>query len=66
MNASAVSGVGIGPEPAGWVAHVPLRFVSISPRLAFSVEEVMGLTGAGAAFCGVLLTTSKGTVKSTG
>lgn len=61
-----MSGVGIGPEPAGWVAHVPLRFVRISPLLDFSVEEVMGLTGAEAAFFMVLLLISKGTVKSTG
>lgn len=54
LNAAAVSGVGTGPEPAGWGAQSPSRFTRVSSLFSRGVSEVTSKgaetkTGSGAA-----------------
>ena len=61
-----MSGVGTGPEPAGWTAHDPSRSTNVGSRLTLDIGVVIGSMGAGATSFGVLDSTSRGGVKSTG
>lgn len=65
-KAATVSGVEVGPEPAGWEAHVPSRFPNVASRLLTELGSVIGSMGAGATSCGTSDATTKGAVKSTG
>ena len=56
----------MGPEPAGWGAHDPSRSTNVATRLALDAGVEIGSMGAGATSVGILDSTSKGGVKSTG
>lgn len=60
-KASAVSGLGTGPDPDGWGEQA-----SRSMRLLFGRSVVMGLIGAGATFLGMFDSTSRGAATRTG
>ena len=65
VKASGVSGLGVGPEPGGWVAQLPSRGLRLMvSRLV--PGEVMGVSGAEEAGAGMFLVTSIGGVTRTG